>query len=396
MKKAMRWSVLFAGILVGWASAAEPVTDVAADYFQAGAFTLQAGVAASFVENQDESEICPGFMFGLLQMQYTTPERAGLQFGAWWLGAKNIWQNHPDDYDTIYTQDSDLRELYAKWNTPFTKSSIQAGRFRMKMTGLDGNSHQGAEVINQDIPHLTLRAAVIDRWINNDRVDMFYKGITGWVDANDVREGSGREYWLGSAAFDWNKQAGITPFIGYQEDVMAMYGADLYVAHKLDEERTVGMNATMVVYGNETPHEVQPDYDDVFSWLVHSYVTLNTNLMLGLGWYGVSDDRGNIAAGLFDTFDPLEEDRTIPYNDQNNAQLYYADATWSFDPFDFTLVYGYGVNDAIGVRSHEVDAVLSVELTESLQAKAFATYNTYSGDEVSDYTKMGLSLIYTY
>ncbi|MDD2237586.1 MAG: hypothetical protein PHG65_10310, partial [Kiritimatiellae bacterium] len=323
-------------------------------------------------------------------------ERAGLQFGAWWLAAKKIWQNHPNDYDAIYSKDSDLRELYAKWNTPFTKSSIQAGRFGMTMTALDGNSHQGVQVMNEDIPHLVLRAAVIDRWINNDRVDMFYKGITGWVDANDVREGSGREYWLGSAAFDWNEQAGITPFIGYQEEVMAMYGADLYVVHKLDGGRAVGVDATMVVYGNETPREVQPDYEDVFSWLVHGYVNLNTNLMLGLGWYGVSDDRGDIAAGLFDTFDPLEEDDTIPYNDQNNAQLYYTDAAWNFDPFDLTLAYGYGVNDAIDVKSHEVDAVLTVDLTKSLQAKAYASYNTYSGDEVSDFTKMGLSLIYSY
>lgn len=386
---------LFAGVALAGEPAAKPV-DVVADYFKAGDFTLQAGVAATLVEYTESDESCPGYIFGLLQLQYTTPERAGLQFGAWWLGAKDATENHPGDYDTIYTQDSDLRELYAKWNTPFTKSSIQAGRFGISMTALDGNSHQGIEVVNQDVPHLTLRAAVVNRWINNDRVDMYYKGITGWVDVDDASDEAGHEFWLGSAAFDWNSAAGITPFAAWQEDVMGMYGADFYVKHGLDGGRAVGLEGTLAMYANETPSELQPDYEDVFSWLIHAHVDLSAELTLGIGWYGVSDDQGDITASLFDTFDPLEEDSTVPYNDQNNAQLYYTDATWNYEPVSLSLAYGYGINDAVDMDSHEVDAVLTVKITESLQAAAFASWNHYSGDELSNYTKTGASLIYTY
>lgn len=398
MKRIRVLSLLFFGVMAVSVRAEElpQAVDVVADYFQAGDFSLQAGVAASMLEYSDSDESCPGYVFGLLQMKYATPERGGLLFGAWWLAAKDIAENHPGDYDAVYEQDSDLRELYAKWNTPFTKSSIQAGRFGIDMTALDGNSHQGIEVINEDIPHMTLRAAVIDRWINNDRVDMYYKGITGWVDVDDVAEKAGNEFWLGSAAFDWNEAAGITPFIGYQKDVMTLYGADMYVSHALDDERSVGLEGTVAMYGNEMPREEQPDYEDVYSWLIHAYAQLNEKVTMGLGWYGVSNDRGDISAGIFDTFDPLEEDGTIPYDDRNNAQLYYADAQLSYAQVSLELAYGYGVNDAIDVNSHEVDALLTVDITDSLQAAAFAAYNHYSGDEVPNYTKTGLSLIYSY
>ncbi|NCC53273.1 MAG: hypothetical protein EOM20_18955 [Spartobacteria bacterium] len=386
---------LLSCVCIPLAVAQQPSRDVVADYFKAGALKLDVGTAATLYQYEEKGKSDPGVAFGFLQLRYTTPERGGLQFGAWGLAAKDLWENHNGDYDALYTQDSDLRELYARWKIPATKTTIRGGRFGLVMTGLDGNSHQAVEICSEDIPHLSLRAAVINRWINNDRVDMYYKGITGWEDVDDVSTECGNEFWMGTATITLGELGTLEPFIGYQEHLMMLYGTDINLAHTVAEGQSIGLDAILAMYGNKTPDEGMADYGDVFSWLAHVGYTVD-NITAGIGWYGVSDDEAHIAAGIFDTFDPLDEDMTIPYDDQNHAQLYYVDLNASFKAVTIALAYGYGVNKAVDVDSHEIDAALTGNITPSVQWAVFSTYNRYSGDLLSNYLKSGLSLTYSY
>ncbi len=384
------FSGLAASVLAGNAG------DAVADYFGAGELKLSAGGVFSLHNYGDSAQSGRGIGLGFMEVRYVTPETYGLQFGAWWFALKKVWENHDGDFERYCKDDNDLRKLYAQWAAPSTKTAIKGGRFLMnEMPGLDGNSHQGVQVVCEDVPGVRLRAGVVNRWVNNSRIHMNFLGMSGWEDVDSVHEEAGQELWLGSSKFDLPGGGYIEPFIAYQQNVMLLYGADADLPVEIAEGRTVGLDGTFSVYGNKTPRDIEPDYQDVYSWLIHGYYAFN-DIKLGLGWYGVSNHRGDLGAGIFDWIDPLTVDETMPYDDYNNAQLYYTDAKIKLAPCDIVLRYGYGNNKAYDIKSHEINALVFYNITKSVQLSAFVSWNRYSGDMLSDYTRIGSVLRYTY
>ena len=374
----------------------ETARDGVADYFGAGDLTLSAGGIFNIHNYEDSAQSGKGIGLGFLEIRYVTPETYGLQFGTWWFALKEVWENHDGDFERYGKDDNDLRKLYARWAVPSTKMQIKGGRFLLDdMPGLDGNSHQGVQVVSEDLPGVRLRAGVVNRWVNNSRIHMNFRGMSGWEDVNDVHEQAGRELWIASSKFDLPSGGHIEPFISYQQKVIMLYGVDADFPVEIVPGQTVGLDGTVAVYGNQTPREIEPDYQDVYSWLLHGYYAFS-DIKLGLGWYGVSNHRGDLGAGIFDWIDPLIVDDTMPYDDYNNAQLYYTDAKIKLTRCDIVLRYGYGNNRAYHIKSHEINALVFYHITESVQLSAFVSWNRYSGDMLSDYTRIGSVLRYTY
>lgn len=117
---------------------------------------------------------------------------------------------------------------------------------------------------------------------------------------------------------------------------------------------------------------------------------------VGIGWHGVNRRRGNLGAGLFFWIDPLTVDDTIPYDDRNDAQLFYADARIKRESLDLTLRYGYGINRAIEANSHEINILAYYTLTKSWTWGWLMSINVYSGEDLPDYTRVGTILTYAF
>lgn len=382
-------SVLF----LARAAFADDSKDVVAQYLHAGDLTVEAG--GLFIFHRYEGEKDEGSSAGFVQLKYEAPITHGFGWGAWWFGLKRAWENHPGDYAAVVTTESSLRELYALYDIPRTKTRVQAGRFYMRDTAIDGNSHQGAQVVSRDIPRMQLKAGAIERWSKYNRVHPNFLGMTGWSDTSSLHEEAGNWFWFGSARADLGATGFIEPFVRYQENVMFVQGGNWDFGVDFDAGYRLGLDGTVARYGNEWPRELQPEYEDVYAWLLHGYWEQN-NVRLGLGWHGVSRHNGHLGAGLFFWIDPLTVDETIPYDDRNDSEIYYADAHIRRESWRLILRYGYGIARPISVYSHEVNVFGFVDLTPSVTWGTLISANRYSGDLLANYTRIGMTLTYAY
>ncbi len=371
------------------------IPDDLRNFLREGDLNLSAGALAISHEYAGAETPDQGIGIGYMQVRYRTPDRHGLSLGAAWVVVAPFWENHRGDFDDICPADNNLRDLYASWTLPATRTAITAGRFKIAMSGLDGDSHQAVRLVSEDVPGLRLQLAVVDRWVNNARIHPNFLGMERWRDADDLHDGAGGQYWLGSLAWTPYADALVEPFMAYQKNVMFMRGVDWNFPLPLGDRHAVGFDGNFTQYGNEWPEEIKPGYEDVLSWIAHAYWRRDS-VILGVGWHGVGDNRGNLGAGLFFWIDPLTVDETIPYNDFNNAQLYYADAKIRLDNLRATFRYGFGVNRAIDVDSHEINALVFYDITPSLQWAGIVSWNRYSGDVLPHYTRIGAMLKVTY
>jgi hypothetical protein len=373
------------GALVAGAWASDPI----GEYLKAGDLMLEAGGLAILHEYEDSSEKDAGLGLGFVQVRYRTPVRGGLQVGGWWLAVRDLWERRDGNFDEVCATDNELRELFGSWEIPGANSQVKAGRFKISMTGLDGDSHEGVEATSEAIPGVSLRAAAIRRWVNNASIHMNFLGMSSWQDVEEANEEAGEWFWMGSAKFDLPGDGFVEPFFGYQDNVMLLTGADWDIAFAVGEGRRIGFDGTVARYGNDAPEASYPDYEDVHSWRLHAYYG-TTAAQAGAGWFGVSDDLLDLGKDVFDWFDPMTVDSTMPYDDRNNAQLWYVDGTWTVGGAQLTARYGFGKNRAIGIESHEIDLLAEYALTPSLNFSAFVAYNAYSGNELSDYSRVGM------
>jgi hypothetical protein len=362
----------------------------------AGELHLRSGVLINIHHYADDDAGDKGLGLGFVELGYRTPEWAGLHLGALWYGFGKLWERHAGDFDACCVKQQDLREFYAQWRTPFAGTTIQAGRFRMHMSGLDGHSHQGVQITSEPRPGIGLRAAVIERWIDNDLVIPNYKGMSGWRDVGDgAHPDAGRELWLASARFGIGERAWIQPFAAYQARRMLLHGIDAAYTQTLANGHSLGIDGTLAIYGNRTPRDVQPDYEDVLSWLIHAAYGLD-DVTLGLGWYGVSDHRGDLGAGIFDWIDPMTVDEIMPYDDHNHARLLFADALLDLAPLELEVRYGHGVNRALDMNSQELNLMARYAFTPRLKLSSLIAYNRYTGRRLPDHTRAGLLLTLAY
>lgn len=389
------WMAIAVGVcLIAVAGADNSVPDDPfGQYIRAGDLSVEAG--GQFIFHRYEKERDEGLGMAFFQLRYKAPVTHGLGWGAWWFGFKDIWENHPGDFDNWVKTEHNIRELYGFYDLPGTSTRIQAGRFYMRDTAMDGNSHQGFRVVSEDLPRARVTLGGIDRWSKYNRVHPNFLGMTGWSDTSALHEEAGDWFWFGSVHADLGSVGYIAPFARYQENVMFVQGSDWDVGIDFDAGFRLGFDGTVARYGNEWPRELKPEYEDAYAWLLHGYWERN-DIRLGAGWHGVSRHNIHMGAGLFFWIDPLTVDETIPFDDRNDSEIYYADARIRRDTWRLILRYGYGIARPIDVYSHEVNVFGFVDLTPSVTWGTLISANRYSGDFLSNYTRIGMTLAYHY
>lgn len=176
---------------------------------------------------------------------------------------------------------------------------------------------------------------------------------------------------------------------------MTVYGGQINVTGPIRGAWSWNAEGIYALYGNEVPESLKPDYEDVHSYRIHASVE-HSKTAIGMGYWSVSDDKGDITGGIFDTFDPLEEDDLMPYNDQNNAYLWYIDGRAKVGPVSMDIAFGYGKNDALKSYSRELDVWIYYAITPELQLGGYVVWTDYDTDNVASYNRTGASLTYSF
>ena len=361
-----------------------------------GVWSLRAAGVANFHDYSDSIKN-NGIGLGFLEGGYRSPDWQGWQLGAALLGVVDIWERRSGDADRYLVDRYNLRELFLRWESEQQGMQVKAGRFRQHMTGLDGHSHQGIEWRGVLNPNAEIRAGVIHRWIDNGQIALNFRGISGWRDVGDLHDAAGDLFWLTAARFTISDSLALEPFVGYQQDVMLLSGVDFSFERPLANSARLEVDGTLAVYGNQTPASIKPDYEDVWSWIIHAKYRQGA-WRYGLGWFGVGNQRGNLGTGIFDWFDPMTVDETMPFDDNNNAQLYFATLDYTAGPWRVVSRLGFGVNRAIDVDSRELNVFTYYDFNERLTAGAFVSYNRYSEGivDLPRYTRSGFILDYKF
>lgn len=272
------------------------------------------GVILKLDDYRSETDLNTGVGLGFLELGGLGPSLGGIEFGLNWFGLAEIWERRTGDFKRCCVDTRDFREAFVRWQPSDAASGVQAGRFRIRMPGLDGHSHLGIEAVWEQSPALVVRAAMIDRWIDNSLTILNFRGVSGWRDVGDIAPGAGDQFWLASVRSEFGPQGFIEAFAGYQSKIMLLHGLEYGWSFAQSEARSWGLDGIVAVYGNEWPRTPETaDYRDVLSWRIHlrRHVAPWT---LGIGTFGVSDDPGDLGAGIFDWFTPMTVDAIIPFD----------------------------------------------------------------------------------
>ena len=262
----------------------------------------------------------------------------------------------------------------------------------MRSTAMDGNSHQGLVLASDELGPISLRAGAIKRWSKYNRIHMNFLGMTGWQAVSDVHPQDGDWFLFAGLRTELSDGGYLEGFIRHQDRVMQVQGLQWKLALGQFRGRDMAFDGVLARYVNLWPANLRPDYGDVNAWRLR-WSRDYGDLSYGIGWHGVTRRRLNLGAGLFFWIDPLTVDLTIPFDDRNDSQLYFVDArTRRPSGTDFLFRYGFGVNRAINVNSHEVNLIVRRALTARLDVSGFASINRYSGDTLPDYIRTGVLL----
>jgi hypothetical protein len=373
---------------------AGPVTDDLYYFIANGELSGNIGAAFNLRDYHSRGPKDQGLAWGLMDLKYRTPELYGFKAGTWLVGAQKLWQQEQGYYDKIFTQDFDFREIYLEYTTPGEIGTIAGGRKKYKKNpSMDGDSHLGVGLSLTPIENATIYFSAINKWINNDRTDFNAKGISGWIDVSEVNDDAGDIFFALMGDLEPVNNLNILPYFEYLQDVMAVGGCEVIYEFPIAEKFIGVINGIYAYHANQVPRSIKPEYEDVQSALFHLGVASDF-FSLGGGIYWLSDDQGNIMAGIFDTFDPLEKDTYYPFYDQNHAALYYIDATICFEPITVEAAFGMGKNWAHDVVTREFDLWIYWDILPSLELGGYLTWNDFSGDEaLPDFIQSGSSLL---
>jgi len=350
------------------------------------------GTALNSTDYRADGVPTSGLAWGLLDLEYLTPALYGFRAGTWLVGVQEIWQNHAGDYDDVFLHEFDLRELNLRYELSGAEASLILGRYGFRQPpSMLGDSLQGLGFECVDLAGVGVSAMVLNRWIHYDRTDFDARGITGWEDVGDANDRAG-DIFL-SLMLDWApvEELTLSPYLLYQDNVMGVLGAQAAGAIALNESWGLNFTGIYAFHGNMVPKALEPDYEDVQELLLHAGATWEM-LSLGLGWYWLSDDRGDIKAGVFDSFDPMKEDDYYPFDDTNHASLFYLDAGVCLEPVSLAVLWGAGKNRAYDVRTRELNVWAYWDILKSVELGAYFIWTDYDGGLISDYTRFGTSL----
>lgn len=362
------------------------------DFLCKGDVDAKVGVAANYKSLRNTDEPKPGLSWALAELGYSSPELLGFSAGIHAVLVNELWQNNAGDYSSTFTDDLDIRDLYLQFTIPDTQSTIAAGRRKISKTPvMRGDSHQGVELIIHDIPYTTVSLGVLNRWIKHSTTYFDALGITGWRDVDDVNEDAEEIFYSAMATIHIPNGPSFAPFINHQQNVMTVMGASASAPLLTTDAFTWSVNATGAYYANDYPETLEPEYEDVQEYLLHTSISKGNN-HIGFGWWGISDNVGGTGRGMFTSFDPMEEDDLMPYDDQNNASEFYIDGHVEQAPFSIDLVLAYGKNKDLDSYSHEIDFFIFYDITPHMQLGCYVAWADYDTDLLPSYTQMGSSL----
>lgn len=362
------------------------------DFLRKGDVDAKVGFAVNYKSLRDSDDPKPGLAWSLAELGYTSPELLGFSAGIHAVMVDEMWQNHPGNYGDTFADDLDIRDIYLQFSLPNTQSAILAGRKKMTKTPvMRGDSHQGAEMIIRDIPFTTLSLGVLNRWIKHSTTFFDALGITGWRDVDDVNEHASDIFYTAMGTISIPSGPSLAPFINHQQDVMTVYGCSAFVPLLTTDAFSWSVDAIGAYYANEFSEALQPDYEDVQEYLLHTSISKGNNY-IGFGWWAVSDNVGGTGQGMFSSFDPMEEDDLMPYDDQNNASEFYIDGHAERAPFSVDFVIAYGKNKNLDSYSREIDCFIYYDITPHMQLGVYVAWADYETAIIPSYTQMGSSL----
>ncbi|HOO78172.1 MAG TPA: hypothetical protein PLI51_06085 [bacterium] len=387
-------SAVFLGALA--AAVPEPPAagdgDVIYDFLKRGELGGRVGAAFNMTWPREDDARDYGEAWGLVELEYETASLEGFQAGVWALGVQKIWEQNKGDYDALFLHELDLRELYLSYGGDGSRVEAVAGRrglFRAPST--DGDSHEGAQLHLVPLENLDFYGAAIHRWINNDRTSFDDKGITGWEDVGDLNREAGSGFYTFGLNWSIPDNASLLGYLNYQDDVMAVTGARGILGFPLSDDWRIGCDGIYAYHWNLFPDSVAPGYEDVQELLVHASVSWR-EICLGGGWYYLSDDRCDIIAGVFDSFDPMQDDDYYPLDELNDADEFFFDLVVELEPLRIETYYSFGRNHAHGVSTREFDLWVFWNITTALELGGYYIWTDYDGGDIPDYQRAGSSL----
>ena len=371
-----------------------PESGSLAGFLQKGQLAAKIGTAGNYLDHHQQVLQDTEAMWGLVELSYTTPSWHGLTAGGGLVGALKLAEKYSGDYRSIFADDLDLKELFLSYDLLGTPNSLLVGRKQFTMNpSFKGDSHQGVQFAAAGLKPATLVAGVVDRWIHHSTTSFNGNGITGWEDIDDVQAEAGKQFYTAALLLGWGEELTFQPYVNHQDEVMTVYGVQLKYNQPLLQEWRLAFEGIVALYGNNVPKSIAPHYEDVTSARLHASIGHDDD-RFGIGWFHVSDDRGDINAGIFSAFDPLQEDDLFPYNDNNNCHLLYVDSHLSSGPFSTDIAFGYGRNGAIESYSREFDFWLYYDITPHLQLGGYFIWVKSDAERVLSYNQVGASLTY--
>ncbi|NEX15816.1 MAG: hypothetical protein C1943_04040 [Halochromatium sp.] len=323
----------------------------------------------------------------------------------------DLWQQSSGDFDNVFQQPVDVRDLFVNWHAPSSAYGVTIGRRAFPDNpALDGDSQQGAGFTIKFPTETTLDLTVMNRWIKYSTTNYDAWGITGWRNVNAVHLKAGDAFLAVSAQLPLGPHLRVSPFVNYQEAVLGVYGATIdlslpvstwpLTAHTNAPSEDTGSTRwtselILAYYQNRFPSAFAPEYEDVWSGRIHSGIK-GQDFSAGIGVFWIGHGSLDTGAGLFADFDPLQEDDLYPYNDQNNAHLFYIDGSITLGKIRLQPALGIGRNDAIGRDSVELDLFFSYPLSKRIDLAGYLVRVDFSGEEPPNYTKIGTSISYNF
>lgn len=382
---------VLAGIIAVSAAAACAQSDFIAD----GEFGGKAGTAFNYIEYNDDTKDS-GLAWAYAEAGVKSGEWKGLVFGTYWMFPGTYWET-PDDYgDRIFDNDYVIRDLYMDWTPEGTKTTLTVGRKKfVKTPVMDGDAHEGVQIVSKDLERVEFSASIIRRWINNCTMFLDSDGVSDREDADDAVEGAGDLFYTAMAKVNvWEDRLVISPFFNWQDDVMGAAGSGWDYTHPLNDGWSLGLDGNVNCFINGYDEDDYPDYGDVWMSRIHAALKHEAGFV-GAGYYVFSNDDLNTTAGMFDRNPPLEELDLVPGN-ENDAEMVYFDAEYRAGKMKCAVKYGIGTSHSADTDFQELNLFLFYDLTGSLELGSYFVHTDYSTGVKSDYNRAGFSVVYSF
>lgn len=370
-----------------------------------GNSSVKTGVSA-FFEDQN-SAANKGFVFGFIQGDYQTKNYDGLSAGAGFVFAPEIWEDKSGDYDSKFSAPAKVRRLYLRYDfTDWDNTYLAGGRVGLADSPIThGDAGDGLTgSVGGPLP-FTFTGTAITRWVHHAKAS--WDGhISGTEQVKNFYPDAGDVFLNANVEIPVRSGFTVTPSVAYQQHVLAVYAATAELVVPV-ETFGEGVRWRTEVIGAFHENEATSSVTEANDFDSHAssgriFTGLESNQgSIGVGAYALSDDKLNLDPGAFSHFDPLNDDDLFPFNDENDAQLFYTKGTYSLGSLDLEAHFGAGRNSSRDVSSdsYEVDLTAVYHFSKKLSLKIEYSTVQFENQDVrdgGDYQKGGGMLRYTF